>query len=171
MNNIQKYGLLTGVIYVITLISGIIIQPEYGKEMIIPFYISTFFLLVFLTIAIYKESQRQDQPFDFIVGIKTGLGISALAGLIYSVAIYVIYKWIYSNWKVEETKKYYNFFHEQDPGASSSDVLQKAQNAIASFPFKISLISVARVLFIGAFIALAVSLIVQLINAQRKKAH
>jgi hypothetical protein len=160
MEQIRKYGLYAGLAFCLSLYGGYYF-PGTGKDnSALAYYISLVFLTLFILLSIHW-TRASTGKLDFVTGLKTGLGVAALAGLIYSIGIYIYYKSVYVGWVGPETERYATYFRQQDPSATPQKVHELAATAVKSFPFKYSLISLARVLFTGVVISSVLSAFMQ----------
>ena len=122
--NILKYGLISGsIIVLIPVISGWIIgtDPETFRMGEIIGYSTMLLslLMIFLAVNEYKKN-NPDLPLTFAKALLIGLGISAIAGIMFGV-----YNWVYVTFlEPEFMDQYFNYYIEniRNSGASQSDI-------------------------------------------------
>lgn len=155
MDAVKKYGLLSGLAFVLwQYIEYFTGMQQSGFAAYTGFLPVPLFIL-FLFMAIRKKRGQQGGYLEFTDGLKTGLGVSAIAGVMYSISQYIYNKWIDTSLAVTEAEKLKEYLLKH--GKSAVEAQAEVAQIISAYPFRTSVETLAFMIFFGAIITLVFS--------------
>ena len=155
MDSMKRNGLLAGLAIVawqyIEFYSGIHNTEFAAFSGFLPIPI----LVVCLFMAIRAKRAEIGGYMEFTDGLRTGLGATAIAAVVYSIGQYVYNKWINPDWVLTEAEQFKNSLLKL--GKSAAEVQTEVTEFISAYPFRSSLLGLASMIFMGGIITLVLS--------------
>ncbi|MGZ5245013.1 MAG: DUF4199 domain-containing protein [Bacteroidia bacterium] len=151
----KKYGLLAGLAFVawqfLEFYVGVHETPfaPFSGFLPVPLYILCLFM------AIREKRAEMGGYLPFTVGLKTGLGASAIAAIVASIGVYVYNKWINPRWVLIEAEQFKQSLIKH--GKTAAEVQTNVESFINAYPFRSSLLALAGMIFMGGIITIVIS--------------
>lgn len=152
MDAMKKYGLLAGLAFVVwqylEFYTGIHNTDFAAFSGFLP--VPVFVVCIFM--AIRAKRAEMGGYMEFTDGLKTGLGASAIAGVIFSIGQYIYSKWINPEWALHEAELMKNYLLKN--GKTAAEAQTQVENMISQYPFRSSVEGLASIIFLGAIITI-----------------
>src|SRR5579872_1866131 len=95
MKKTRQYGLYAGLIYSASLLLLSVSKVDNPEATLNYSFLSCFpFLILFILMAMLNRRKELGNHIDFSEAFKAGLGVSAIAGVVYAFCNYIYLKWI-----------------------------------------------------------------------------
>ena len=160
MKTTRKYGLYTGLIFSAALLLLSLRTVEHPETTLNYSFLSCFpFLIFFILMAMLNRRKELGNHIDFNEAFKAGLGVSAVAGIVYAVCNYIYLKWINHGiilTMVAERRKELAIQNK-----TVEEVNERVITYLTNLPFTIATYRLVTVIFIGGVFTIALALIVR----------
>jgi hypothetical protein len=166
MKKTRMYGLYAGLIFSAALLLLSLKKTDHPDTTMIyySFLICFPFLIFFILMAMLARRKELGNHIDFNESFKAGLGVSAIAGLVYAISDYIYFKWINHpliEAIAEENRKHMLQEMKNHVGVKVEEAPERALDFINRAPFMLATLSLVQIILIGGFISIILALIVK----------
>jgi hypothetical protein len=145
-----KYGLLASLLSIICLYGG---YKFIGSSALLLVWVV---FIIMLVLAIRERKKLQGGFLELSDGMKTGLGVAGISGLIFSIAVYIYFKWVVPDLMLAYAEKAKTYLESQ--GATAEEI----KNRLVDFdPSRQAVMTLSFMIVSGAIITLIISLVMK----------
>jgi hypothetical protein len=160
MKKTRQYGLYAGLIYAASLLLLSFTKLDNPESTLNYSFLSCFpFLILFILLAMLNRRKEIGNHIDFSEAFKAGLGVSAIAGVVYAFCNYVYLKWI--NHTIINTMA--SLFKDDlvKQQKTPEFITQRVHDYLTNLPFTISTYRLVMLILIGGVLSMILALIVR----------
>jgi hypothetical protein len=160
MQTTRKYGLYAGLIFSAALLLLSFTKVENpGTTLNYSFLICFPFLIFYILKAMLNRRKELGNHIDFNEAFKMGLGVSALAGIVYGFFNYLYLKFV--NHKIIETMIESQRLEMAKQHKTIEEINDRLVSNITNRPFAVATTYLVTIIFIGGIISIILALIVR----------
>jgi|ERR1017187_3525862 hypothetical protein len=160
MKKTRMYGLYSGLIFSASLFLLSFARVENPEATLNYSFLSCFpFLILFILMAMLNRRTELGNHIDFNEAFKMGLGVSAVAGIVYAFINYVYLKWI--NHGIIDTMTAIRRDELLKMGRPAKEITERVHQYLTNLPFTIATYRLVTLIFIGGILSIILAFIVR----------
>jgi len=160
MKKTREYGLYTGLIFSASLFLLSIAKVDNPESTLNYAFLSCFpFLILFILLAMLNRRKEIGNHIDFSEAFKAGLGVSAVAGVIYAFCNYLYLKLLNHSIINTMSDLFRNDLVKQNK--SPEYINERVHQYLNNLPFTIATYRLVTLIFIGGILSIILALIVR----------